>query len=248
MANDAYMKKVLNEVSSILKNSNPIEIINDIAKKNKNLTTITVKEQYLLGAILGSLLHEAYCNGRKLDKPNEQGLPNNPRIKKLTSDIDQDFVKQAIMTGKDNGVTLFFQDDVLCMDIANTPFESLSPYWQKDNFLAGCAATRSVISSWEGLTHDDKKIRDFVTVAVANAIHEAWIARENIYYDKDGNQVYTNEELATSYISLPKDEQDKDLVHYQMAFEMISALLEKMKEKNSTKGSNNPKGSQPGDN
>ena len=37
------------------------------------------------------------------------------------------------------------QNGVLCMDIANTPFEMLSPYWQKDNFMAGCAATRSVI-------------------------------------------------------------------------------------------------------
>ena len=244
MANDEYMKKILNEVSMVLKTTDPLTIINEIAKNNKNLQTLTVEEQYLLGAILGSFLHEAYCNSRKLDKPNEQGLA---KIKKLTSEIDQDFVNSVILSGRDNGTTLFVQDGVLCMDIANTPFAGLSPYWQKDNFLAGCAATRSVISCWDGLTHDNEAIRNFVVVAVANAIHEAWIARENIYYDKAGDQVYTNENLATAYINLPQDEKDKDLLHYKMALEMITMLLEKMKEKNQNKGGKGPKGTQPGD-
>jgi len=233
MADNEYMKKVLAKVSVILKSLNNFEIINEIAKNNKNLSTITVHEQYLLGAILGSLLHESYCVSRKLDQPNEQGLVNNPRIKKLTSDIDKEFVDYVISNNKTNGRTLFIKDGVLCMDIANTSFENLSPYWQKDNFMAGCAAARTVITNWDGLTHDNKTVREFVTVAVANAIHEAWIARENIYYDKQGDQVYTNEELATSYINLPKDEKDKDLVHYQMAFEMITKLCEKMKSKDS---------------
>lgn len=237
MADNEYMKKVLANVSVILKSSNNFDVINEIAKNNKNFSTLTVQDQYLLGAILGSLLHESYCNSRKLDKPNEQGLPNNPRIKQLTSDIDKEFVDYVISNNKTNGKTLFMNDGVLCMDIANTPFEMLSPYWQKDNFMAGCAATRTVITNWDGLTHDNKAVRDFVTVAVANAIHEAWIARENIYYDKQGDQVYTNEELATSYINLPKDEKDKDLVHYQMAFEMISKLREKMKGKDSERES-----------
>lgn len=246
MANEDYMKKVLYDISLVLKMTDPIAIINEIAERNKELKTLTVEEQYLLGAILGSLLHEAYCNSRKLEKPNEQGLPNNPRIKKLTEEIDQDFVNSVILSGRDNGVTLFMQDGVMCMDIANTPFAALSPHWQKDNFLAGCAATRSVISNWDGLTHNNEEIRKFVVVAVANAIHEAWIARGNIYYEKEGDKVYTNENLATAYINLPEGEKDKDLLHYQMALEMITMLLEKMKEKN--KGGSNPNGGQPGSN
>ena len=248
MTKDEYMQKVLVEVSLVLKMTNPIDIINNIAERNKDLKTLTVQQQYLLGAILGSMLHEAYCESRKLDKPNEQGLPNNPRIKKLTEDIDQEFVNSVIMSGRINGVTLFVQDGILCMDIANTPFAQLSPHWQKDNFMAGCAATRSVISNWDGLTHDNDKIREFVTVAVANAIHEAWIARENIYFDQQGDQIYTNEELATAYINLLKNEQDKDLLHYQMALNLITMLREKMKEKNAQKTTNKPDESQPGDN
>ena len=247
MAKEDYMKKVLGEISTIFKTNNPAEIIDEIAKRHQDLQTLSVEEQYLLGAILGSLLHEAYCESRKLDQPNEQGLPNNPRIKKLTETIDQDFVASVIASGRTNGTTLFIQDGVLCMDIANTPFASLSPYWQKDNFMAGCAATRSVINFWQQINSDNPAIREFVTVAIANAIHESWIARENVYYDQDGDTVYTNEQLATSYINLPQDEKDKDLVHYKMALDLINMLMEKMKEKNATKTNPSNPG-QPGDN
>lgn len=238
MANDEYMKRILANVSATLKSSNKIDIINDIATKNKDFASLSVQDQYLLGAILGSLLHESYCNSRKLDKPNSQGLPNNPRIKQLTSNIDKDFTDYVIKNNKTNGKTLFMQNGVLCMDIANTPFEMLSPYWQKDNFMAGCAATRSVISNWDGLTHNNETVREFVTIAVANAIHEAWIARENIYYETQNGNVFTNEELATAYINLPKNEQDKDLLHYKMALDMTNMLFAKMNGNNIKKSQN----------
>ncbi len=248
MAKEDYMKKVLGEISTIFKTNNPAEIIDEIAKRHQDLQTLSVEEQYLLGAILGSLLHEAYCESRKLDQPNEQGLPNNPRIKKLTETIDQDFVASVIASGRTNGTTLFIQDGVLCMDIANTPFASLSPYWQKDNFMAGCAATRSVINFWQQINSNNPAIKEFVTVAIANAIHESWIARENVYYDQDGDTVYTNEQLATSYINLPQDEKDKDLVHYKMALDLINMLMEKMKEKNGPTSGGPSTPGQPGDN
>ena len=106
------------------------------------------------------------------------------------------------------------------MDIANRDFTMLSPYWQHDNFMAGACAARSVITNWEGLTHDDPAVRDHTVVAVANGIHEAWIAR--------GNVQGWNSDLETAYVNLPIDEQDKDLVHFKMATELVKDLQQEM--------------------
>ena len=249
MSNDAYMKKVLGEVGLVLKQYDPVTIVDTIAKNHKNLQTLSVVEQNLLGAVLGSMLHEAYCNSRRLEKPNADGLANNPREKVLTEELDQDFVAEVLSGNVPQSKTLYIKDGKVCMDIANTSFADLSPHWKKDNFMAGCAATRSVLTCWDGLTHNNEAVREFVTVAVANSIHEAWIARGNVYYDKQGSQVYTNEGLATAYINLPQDEKDKDLVHYKMALDMISTLLEKMHEKNAaeSRNENGVKPAQPGD-
>ena len=259
MSNDAYMKRVMGEVGEVLKKYDPVVIIDTIAKNNRGVQTLSKIEQELLGAVLGSMLHEAYCNSRKLEKPNEDGLANNPRIKVLTEEIDSDFVKKVVDGTIPQSKTLYIEDGKVHMDIANTKFANLSPHWQKDNFMAGCAATRSVVTLWDGLVHDNAAVREFATVAIANAIHEAWIARGNIYYDKQGDQVYTNESLATAYINLPQDEKDKDLVHYKMAFDMISTLNERMHQKQeadkkreeqvgaSAQGETEPKPAQPGE-
>ncbi len=106
------------------------------------------------------------------------------------------------------------------MDIANTSFTKLSPFLQYDNFMADSCATRSVITNWDGITHENPQVREYVTVAVANAIHESWIAR--------GNVCDWNKDLETAYINLPMEEKDKDLVHYQMAVQMISMLYKIM--------------------
>ncbi|MCR5553270.1 MAG: hypothetical protein K6F08_00785 [bacterium] len=148
----------------------------------------------------------------------------------MTESIDEGFVED-VKSGKILQSPALYIDkygDVI-MDIANTSFLNLSPHWKKENFLAGCAATRSVLTNFEGLTHEDSNVRIFVTVAVANAIHEAWIARGNVYYRVDGGNVYTNKELDTAYVNLPVEEQDKDLKHYQMALELIEELTNEMK-------------------
>ena len=88
MSNDAYMKKVLGEVGVVLKQYDPVTIVDTIAKNHNDLQTLSVVEQNLLGAVLGSMLHEAYCNGRRLDQPTADGLLNNPREKVLTEDLD----------------------------------------------------------------------------------------------------------------------------------------------------------------
>lgn len=240
MAN--YIVKDVNEVTERIKNE--IKKIEDklgkkvefseyaalsieaITKKAKETRVITLEDQHLIGAILGSMLHEAYCNSRKLDKPNEQGLLNNPREKKLTDPLDAEFV-QDVLDGKiPQSNTLYVRDGKVCMDIANTEFVNLSPYWKKDNYMAGKTAARSIITCWDGLNHENQEVKKYVTIAVANGIHEAWISRDNIYYDEYEGQIFTNAELDTAYIYLPDDEKDKDLEHMIMAKNVIGKLAD----------------------
>ena len=63
-------------------------------------------------------------------------------------------------------------------------------------------------------------------MAVANAIHESWIARGNI---KDWNK-----NLATAYVNLPENEKEKDLKHYRMATSMVDALARTMNKETSS--------------
>lgn len=207
-----------------------------IRKKGKEIGYIDRDDQYLLGAILGSMFHEAYRDTRKLDKPNEQGLMYNPREKELSEEIDKDFV-QAVLDGKiKQSKTLYVRDGKVYMDIANTEFSDLSPYWQKDNFGAGKCATMAIISSWKGLSHDSPEVREHVTIAVASNIHNNWISRGNVYrsVDKDGT-VYTNDSLDTAYIYLIDEEKAKDLVHVQMASHVVGKLVEGIMKSNEAK-------------
>ena len=199
-----------------------------IYERAKSTGKITLEDQHLLGGILGSMLHESYCESRKLDKPNEQGLANNPREKKLTDPMDAEFV-QEVLDGKiPQSETLYVKDGVVCMDIANTEFIKLSPYWKKDNYMAGKTAARSVITCWDGLTHENPEVQKFVTVAVANSIHEAWISRGNVYYDEYQGEVFTNEELDNALIFLDEAEQKKDVEHMIMANNTIGKIVSAM--------------------
>jgi len=202
--------------------------MNAIIERAKKEKTISLEDQHLIGAMMGYMLHDAYCQSRKLDKPNEQGLANNPREKKLTDPMDAEFV-QEVLDGKiPQSATLYVKDGVVCMDIANTDFVHLSPYWKKDNYMAGKTAARSVITCWDGLTHENPEVQKFVTIAVANGIHEAWISRDNVYYDEYQGQIFTNQELDTAYIYLPDDEKDKDLEHLVMAKSVIGKLCKSL--------------------
>ena len=46
---------------------------------------------------MGSYLHQGYCDGRRLEKPLENGLQNEPRVKELTNDLDSMFVKDVLL-------------------------------------------------------------------------------------------------------------------------------------------------------
>ncbi len=216
----AHITKLLSDVSARIDNCDVRNVLTEIATRSKDLKNINLNDQSTMAGILGSYLHQAYCDGRKLEKPLENGLVNNPRVKQLSDDLDQKFIND-VLTGKiPTSDTLWIDNGNVFMDIANTPFTKLSPFWQYDNFMAGSCATRSVITNWDGITHENPQVREYVTVAVANAIHESWIAR--------GNVGDWNKDLETAYINLPMEEKDKDLVHYQMAVQMISMLYKIM--------------------
>ena len=70
--------------------------MNAIIERAKKEKTISLEDQHLIGAMMGYMLHDAYCQSRKLDQPNEQGLANNPREKKLTDPMDAEFVQEVL--------------------------------------------------------------------------------------------------------------------------------------------------------
>lgn len=221
---EVYMSQVLAQTSEKLSqfNGNQAEIIADIASRAKGSLVLPQEDQFLLGGLLGSMLHQQYCDGRRRETPTENGLPNEPRIKVLTNPMDAEFANKVLSGEIPQSATVYTVGTVVHMDIANTPFEQLSPYWQKDNFGAGMCAARSILSNWEGLTHSDPTVRKFVTVSVANGIHESWIGR--------GNVGEWNANLDTAYINLPVDEQAKDLTHFTMAEGLIGALVQQMEQ------------------
>lgn len=192
------------------------KLIIDVAKRTKDLKSVSLEDQLLLGAVLGSVLHNDYCKGRKLDKPLENGLENEPRVKVLDQELDQQFVKDVLIGRIPTSDTLYIEGGKVHMDIANTSFENLSPFWQYDNFMAGACAARSVITNWEGLMNPSAEVRKYVKVGVANAIHESWIGR--------GNVEAWNSDLATAYINLTPSEQEKDLKHYVMGSKLVDWL------------------------
>ena len=211
-----HIIKVLKETIGRLEGVETGKLITNIAKKTKDLKSVSLEDQLLLGAMLGSVLHKDYCEGRKLDKPLENGLENDPRVKVLNQELDQQFVKDVLIGKIPTSDTLYIEGGKVYMDIANTSFENLSPYWQYDNFMAGACAARSVITNWDGLMHPNPEVREYVKVGVANAIHESWIGR--------GNVEAWNSDLATAYINLTPSEQEKDLKHYVMGSKLVDWL------------------------
>ena len=217
---EKYVRDVLSTASSRVAGQSASSLISEIAKDTKDLKGVSLEDQYAMGAMLGSMLHQSYCDGRKREEPNEDGLPNEPRIKQLSESLDKEFVLGVLEGRIEKDSTLYVENGKVFMDIANRTFSQLSPHWQYDNFMAGCCAARSVLTNWEGLTHDNEQVREFTTVAVANGIHEAWIAR--------GNVGDWNADLATAYVNLPVDEQDKDLGHYVMAKGLVESLRQEI--------------------
>lgn len=215
-----HVRSVLADTTSRMGDKPVVELISEMAQSSKSLKEVSLDSQYMLGAILGSMLHQSYCDGRRLEEPLENGLVNNPREKELTEPLDRDFVLGVLEGRIPKDETLYVKDGRVFMDIANRDFTQLSPHWQYDNFMAGCCAARSVLTNWEGLTHNSEEVREFTTVAVANGIHEAWIARGNV-----GDY---NADLATAYVNLPVDEQAKDLGHFTMATGLIDSLQQEI--------------------
>ena len=199
---------------------------------------VSREDQHLISAILGSMLHQDYCDSRRLDKPNENGLINNPREKKLTEELDVEFA-QDVLGGKiPQSPTLYVRDGKVFMDIANTEFINLSPFWKKDNFMAGKAAIGSILTCWEGLVHENPEVKKYVEIAVANGIHESWRARGNVYYDEYEGEVFTNEELDIAFCDLSDEEKAKDVSHIGMAYRLMKRICSELSKRNNSKQSN----------
>lgn len=224
-----YINNELRYVSKAISGIDLMTLLEKIAFGVDNLAGISREDQLVLGAILGSLLHKSYCDGRRLDeeKAKALNLKNEPRVKLLNQELDKFFIEDVLSGKIPQSKTLVVSEGFVKLDIANTPFTELSPYWQYDNFMAGSAAIRSIVTNWAGLSNDNGEIRKYVEVGVANAIHEAWIARGNVYEDASN----TNKQLETAYINLPEAEKDKDLKHFVMAKDLVLQVTKLMKNK-----------------
>ena len=64
--------------------------MNAIMERAKKDRKISLEDQHLIGAMMGYMLHDAYCQSRKLDKPNEQGqYIHHIHFLDLDDDIEQ---------------------------------------------------------------------------------------------------------------------------------------------------------------
>lgn len=93
------------------------------------------------------------------------------------------------------------------IDIANACYAQLSPDWQNENKSAAEVVAK-IIESGKQLSRDE----------IGDIIHNAWLERNS--WAKDG-------ELGVPFAKLPKKEQDKDMIQYDVALTMSKAILEK---------------------
>jgi hypothetical protein len=83
---EKYVREVLAAASERIEGQSVASLISGIAKETKDLKGVSLENQYAMGAILGSMLHQSYCDGRKLEQPNENGLV---KIKKTKKDMSK---------------------------------------------------------------------------------------------------------------------------------------------------------------
>lgn len=227
---DIFLQEVMdNACAELVKAGSPEEALKRIAPRLEKVSTLKKEDIYVLAAVLGTMFHQDYCNGRKLDKPLPDGRVNNPREKVLNTPDDARFVQRVRDGQIPQSVALHFNEaGQLVQDIANTQFVFLSPHWQDENFNAGLAASQLVISFWKKIENSktEEEMNELLE-CIAAAIHVAWIMRKNLYkeVDQNGNVLYTNEELGEQYSMLTKEEQKKDRDHVDMAKDLIHRLL-----------------------
>ena len=92
------------------------------------------------------------------------------------------------------------------IDIANACYTQLSADWQNEN-KAASEVVAKIVESGEQLSRDE----------IGDIIHNAWLERNA--WAKDG-------ELGVPFANLPKAEQDKDIVQYDIGLIMSHAKVE----------------------
>ncbi len=155
-----------------------------------------------LGTRIAARLHEEWRETRKKADGTYE-----PRWKKVT---DKKFVAGLDVRNLPPYLRL---DDhhFVEIDIANTPYEKLSPDWQAENKAAG-KVVAEIIESKKLYSRDE----------IGTIIHDEWLKR-NSWAKSDPI-------LGKDFIDLPEDEQDKDLVQYDIGIEAYQEMLKEIEE------------------
>ena len=175
----------------------------------------------MMSSAIAFNFHKEFCCKRKLKNINKNGLLNRTKVKELNTDKDKNFVLQVLNGKIKTSNTLFIKEGKVFMDIANTNFVNLSPYWQDENIMASYNALNNVLSSWQELTSEDESVRKKQELSIIKSIHLFWIARN----------CKSNKKLCVDFDLLPKEEQEKDILLFEKTKEIIFFVLQKIDEK-----------------
>jgi len=142
------------------------------------------------------VLHEQWRQTRKKEDGSYE-----PRWKKIK---DSNFI--AKLDEKELPSYLRKSEDGYEIDIANACYTQLSPDWQQENKDAAEVVAK-IVESGKELSRNE----------IGDIIHNAWLERNS--WAKDG-------ELGVPFVQLSKEEQDKDIVQYEIALTMRNAKVE----------------------
>ncbi|MBQ0017282.1 MAG: hypothetical protein KBT30_01460, partial [Clostridiales bacterium] len=162
------------------------KVLSSVKMENESQKTKT-----LLADKIASDLHEDWRKTRL----KEDGS-YDPRWKKIK---DEQFISKLNNNKLPSNIRLN-EEGAYEIDIANTSYENLSADWQEENKKAGEVVATIILREEE----TEKKYSEGKIGAI---IHDAWLARND--WAKGG-------ELDVPFDKLPKNEQDKDLVQYQI--------------------------------
>ena len=96
---------------------------------------------------------------------------------------------------------------LLSQDIANTAFENLDPYWQKDNREAAQTVVEIIVKRDGKIDLDDPEVYE----QIGNEIHEAWKERQ----EKSGGWIEPG--LEEPFAKLSVEQREKDINQMRLA-------------------------------
>lgn len=208
-------------ISILTEKSDWKRLLFEMSFNKSSIKDLKEEEKCLLGTIVGFVMHKDFCNNRKLKRKNRNGFYCKAKIKELNTEADKDFVLSVLNKEREESKTLFIKDDKVFMDIANTSFFDLSPYWHNENVMAGYTSLNILLEKWEKITSKNKKTREKAQVDCLKQIHSAWVERNG----------KNNKKLCVDFDFLSKEEQNKDLMLYEKTKEIINILIKNISSK-----------------